>query len=60
MPVWVEYVRTNMDRTLEDIIEEQSIFEDSALEDASAYARLINKGSERFKKEKQDGTDRRD
>jgi hypothetical protein len=49
-----------MDRTLEDIIEEQSLFEDSALEDASAYARLINKGSERFKKEKQDGTDRCD
>jgi hypothetical protein len=47
-----------MDRTLEDIIEEQSIFEDSALEDASAYARLINKGSERFKREKQDGTKR--
>lgn len=45
-----------MDRTLEDIIEEQSIFEDSALEDASAYARMINKGSERFKKEKEDGT----
>jgi hypothetical protein len=34
------------------------LFEDSALEDASAYARMINKGSERFKlKEKQDGTD---
>ena len=49
-----------MDRTIEDIIEEQSIFEDSALEDASAYARLINKGSERFKKEKEHGTDRRD
>lgn len=49
-----------MDRTIEDIIEEQSIFEDSALEDASAYARLINKGSERFKKEKENGTDRRD
>ena len=48
-----------MDRTLEDIIEEQSLFEDSALEDASAYARLINKGSERFKlKERQDGTER--
>jgi len=57
----VEYVRINMDRTLEDVIQEQSLFEDSALEDASAYARLINKGSERFKlKEKQDGTDKRD
>lgn len=41
-------------RTLEDVIEEQSIFEDSALEDASAYARRIMKGAERFKKEKQD------
>ena len=49
-----------MDRTLEDIIEEQSLFEDSALEDASAYARMITKGADRFKKEKQDGTDRRD
>ena len=57
----MEYVRINMDRTLEDVIQEQSLFEDSALEDASAYARLINKGSERFKlKEKQDGTDKRD
>ena len=43
-----------MGRTLEEVIEEQSIFEDSALEDACAYARMINKGSERFKlKEKQ-------
>jgi len=50
-----------MGRTLEEIIEEQSIFEDSALEDASAYARLINKGSERFKlKEKEDGRERID
>ena len=47
-----------MERTLEDVIQEQSLFEDSALEDASAYARLINKGSERFKKEKQNGTSR--
>ena len=53
-------MKTNMDRTLEDVIQEQSIFEDSALEDACAYARMINKGSERFKKEKQDGTDKRD
>ena len=45
-----------MGRTLEEIIEEQSIFEDSALEDASAYALMVNKGSERFKlKENQDG-----
>ena len=43
-----------MGRTIEEVIEEQSIFEDSALEDACAYARMINKGSERFKlKEKQ-------
>jgi hypothetical protein len=45
-----------MGRTLEDVIIEQSFFEDSALEDASAYALMVNKGSERFKlKEKQDG-----
>lgn len=44
-----------MGRTIEDVITEQSFFEDSALEDACAYARMINKGSERFKlKEKQD------
>jgi hypothetical protein len=50
-----------MGRTIEDVIQEQSIFEDSALEDASAYALMVNKGSERFKlKEKQDGTDKRD
>jgi hypothetical protein len=43
-----------MGRTIDDVITEQSFFEDSALEDASAYARMINKGSERFKlKEKQ-------
>lgn len=53
-------MKTNMDRTLEDVIQEQSMFEDSALEDACAYARLINKGSERFKlKEKQDGREQR-
>jgi hypothetical protein len=46
-------VKIDMDRTLDDVIQEQSLFEDSALEDASAYARMINKGSERFKKEKQ-------
>ena len=36
-------------RTLEDLINEQSIFEDSALEDASAYARMVNNGANRFK-----------
>ena len=40
-----------MERTLEDVIHEQSMFEDSALEDASAYARMITTGAERFKKE---------
>ena len=45
-------------RTLEDLIAEQSIFEDSALEDASAYARMITKGADRFKKEKENGTER--
>ena len=49
-----------IDQDLEYVIQEQSMFEDSALEDASAYARMINKGSERFKKEKQDGTTRTD
>jgi hypothetical protein len=50
-----------MGRTIEEVIEEQSIFEDSALEDACAYARMINKGSERFKlKEKQDGQVRKE
>jgi hypothetical protein len=50
-----------MGRTIEDVIQEQSFFEDSALEDACAYALMVNKGSERFKlKENQDGTDRRD
>lgn len=34
---------------IEDIIREQSMFEDSALEDASAYARLVNNGAKRFK-----------
>ena len=54
-------VKIDMDRTLDDVIQEQSLFEDSALEDASAYARMINKGSERFKlKEKQNGTERTD
>lgn len=61
MLVSVVSVKIDMDRTLDDVIQEQSMFEDSALEDASAYARMINKGSERFKlKEKQDGTKRID
>ena len=53
----VGYVRIKM-RTLEDLIAEQSIFEDSALEDASAYARMVTKGADRFKKEKENGTER--
>ena len=53
-----ECVKTNMERTLEDVIHEQSLFEDSALEDASAYARMVTKGADRFKKEKQDGSER--
>ena len=44
-----------MDRTLEDVINEQCYFEDSALEDAIAYAQKITTNSEKFKKEKQDG-----
>ena len=47
-----------IDQDLEYAIQEQSLFEDSALEDASAYARMIMKGAERFKKEKQNGTER--
>jgi len=43
-----------MDRTLDDIIDEQCYFEDSALEDAIAYAQKITTNSEKFKKEKQD------
>jgi hypothetical protein len=43
-----------MDRTLDDIIDQQCYFEDSALEDAIAYAQKITTNSERFKKEKQD------
>ena len=42
-----------IDQDLEYAIREQSMFEDSALEDASAYARMITTGAERFKKEKQ-------
>jgi hypothetical protein len=47
-----------IDLDLEYAIQEQSLFEDSALEDASAYARMITKGADRFKKERQDGTTR--
>ena len=47
-----------IDNELEHLIREQSLFEDSALEDASAYARMITKGANRFKKERQDGTER--
>jgi len=43
-----------MDRILDDIIDEQCYFEDSALEDAIAYAQKITTNSEKFKKEKQD------
>ena len=43
-----------MDRTLDDVIEEQCYFEDSALEDAIAYAQKITTNAEKFKKEKQD------
>lgn len=49
-----------IDNELESLIREQSLFEDSALEDASAYARMITKGADRFKKEKQNGTKRID
>ena len=55
--VLVVSVKTNTDRTLNEVIQEQSLFEDSALEDACAYARMITKGSERFKlKENQNNT----
>ena len=40
-----------IDNELDHLIREQSLFEDSALEDASAYARMITKGADRFKKE---------
>ena len=53
-------VSVTIDQDLEYAIQEQSLFEDSALEDASAYARMIMKGAERFKKEKQNGTTRTD
>jgi hypothetical protein len=44
-----------MDRTLEDVINEQCYFEDSALEDAIAYAQKITTNSEKFKKENENG-----
>ena len=52
-------VSVKIDQDLEYAIQEQSFFEDSALEDASAYARMITTGAERFKKEKQDGRKQR-
>jgi hypothetical protein len=47
-----------IDNELDNLIREQSLFEDSALEDASAYARMITKGADRFKKEKENGRER--
>jgi len=47
-----------MDRTLDDVIDEQCYFEDSALEDAIAYAQKITTNADKFKKEKQDGKER--
>jgi len=58
--VHVLEVSVTIDQDLEYAIQEQSLFEDSALEDASAYARMIMKGADRFKKERQDGTTRTD
>lgn len=50
-----------IDQDLEYVIQEQSMFEDSALEDASAYALMVNNGAKRFKqKESKDGTERTD
>lgn len=49
-----------IENELEHLIREQSLFEDSALEDASAYALKVTNGSKRFKqKENQDGTEQR-
>jgi hypothetical protein len=56
--VHVLEVSVTIDNELDNLIREQSLFEDSALEDASAYARMIIKGADRFKKERQDGTKR--
>jgi len=44
-----------MDRTLDDVINEQCYFEDSALEDAIAYAQKITTNLDKFKKENKDG-----
>ena len=57
--VHVLEVNVTIDQDLEYAIQEHSLFEDSALEDASAYARMITTGAERFKKEKQDGRKQR-
>ena len=43
-----------MERTLNDVIDEQCYFEDSALEDAIAYAQKITTNLKQTKKEKQD------
>ena len=51
-------VSVTIDNELDNLIREQSLFEDSALEDASAYARMITKGADRFKGEKENGTER--
>jgi len=56
--VLVLEVSVTIDNELDNLIREQSLFEDSALEDASAYARMITKGADRFKRERQDGTER--
>ena len=55
--VLVSEVCVRINQELEYVIQEQSMFEDSALEDACAYALMVNKGSERFKlKERDDET----
>jgi len=56
--VLVLEVSVTIDNELDNLIREQSLFEDSALEDASAYARMIIKGADRFKKEKENGRER--
>lgn len=49
-----------IDNELENLIREQSLFEDSALEDASAYALKVTNGSKRFKQqERENGTEQR-
>lgn len=54
-------VNVTIDQDLEYVIQEQSMFEDSALEDASAYALMVNNGAKRFKqKENQNGRERTD